>query len=272
MHPVTFSIGNLYFYSFSLSILIGLILSVAYMVFLSKKEKINFNFFGHLILILFIVGIMGGRLFHVIFSRNKYVDNIFRLFYFWDGGLSMWGTILSVFLMFHFLCSVKKEHLAKWLDITSTSFLLLLSAGFYGQYAKGEGFGETTDFFLGVIYDNINSPYFAVKVHPTSLYLSIGLLILFLLIQILFLSKKRLFFGFIFYTNTIVFCTLHIITESLRQDVSYWFYGYNAEKSISVIVLIISLLYLFITSWRLYENEIKTVYKKLFINDRRNHR
>ena len=198
-----------------------------------------------------------GRLFHILFKWNSYANNIFGAFYLWDGGVSMWGVILGVLITFTVICSYKKQHLNKWLDVLSSVFLIMSSFIYMGQFCGGQGFGKTTNFILGVYFENINSPYYAVKVHPTSLYMAIITLLLFVVALSLILSRKHLFYGFMYYVIFILFSISHIVTEGLREDTTYWFMGYNAESFISIMVLIIMSIFLFVSIYRIYGNKIK---------------
>jgi len=258
MYPEIFNIGFLPIYSYGFSILIACFLGLGLLYFLIEKEKLNYSLIFNNILLIFIISIIGGRMFDIIFKWDIYINNLYKIFFIWDGGLSMWGTILSAFGIIYFILKQNKEmQLNKWLDILSLSFLFISSIILLGQFAIGQGFGETTDFFLGVYYDNINSPYTGVIVHPTSLYMSLNLFIVFISMFILWITKTRPFYGFIFNISIISFCTSHIISESLRWDISYWFLRQNAEKSISIIILTIISLSFIKSIWQLYGNKIK---------------
>lgn len=256
MRPILFSIAGIDLYTFGFSIVIALSLGSLIFYLLAKSESININFITNNLLIIFFFSLIGGRFFSIVFHFSNYFPNIFKMFFIWDGGISMWGTIISAFLIIYYLASKHDQHIAKCLDVLAISFIFCSSIIFLGQFFGGQGFGRTTDFILGVYYENISSPYSGVLVHPTSLYMSISCFVIFILSLFIFILKRP-YYSFVYNISLILFCIAHIITENLRWDITYFIFGYNAEKIISITILVILLIYLFISLFKFYGTDLK---------------
>jgi len=261
MHPVLYEFANFKIYTFGVMILLSVLLGLLLLKLLSKIEDIDFTYFLHHIVKILLVSLFVSRLFHVILEFDRYKDHLLYTINPRDGGLSMWGFILGVYLSLYYLTIRFYNKRGKIMDCLSVVFVFISSFLFLGQYFAGQGFGETTDFFMGVNYENINSPYIGVTVHPTSLYMSIACFILFLLSLLLIVFRKKLYNSFIFYLNIILFLIAHIITESLRWDLTYVKNGYNIDKVISIVVLTITSVFFLYSFISIYGSQIKDRFK-----------
>ena len=44
------------------------------------------------------VGILGARIYYVLFSWDSFADNVLSVFYIWEGGLAIYGGLIAGFL------------------------------------------------------------------------------------------------------------------------------------------------------------------------------
>lgn len=176
-------------------------------------------------------GILGARIYYVIFSFDTYKDNLWSVFHVWKGGLAIYGGIIGGILAGMLVCRYKKMKMLPMLDLAAGGFLLGQAIGRWGNFVNMEAFGTNTTLPWGMISDKITA-YLMYKqeslaamgvaidptkpVHPTFFYESIWCLIGFLLIH--FYSKKRRFDGelILFYIAWYGFGRFWI--EGLRTD------------------------------------------------------
>ncbi len=94
MNPIAFTIFGMEIRYYSLFILIGVV--VAYFMIIREAKKFNissdaiFNLFFWTI----IIGIIGARLYYVVFNWEYFGTHINEIWQIWQGGLAIHGGIL----------------------------------------------------------------------------------------------------------------------------------------------------------------------------------
>ena len=123
-------------------------------------------------------GIIGGRIYHVITSPQKYFGengSPIQAVQIWRGGLGIWGAIavgaLAAFIFF----KAKKRSLSFYqlADAIAPSLLIAQGIGRFGNWFNGELFGGPTSLFwaLEIPIDNRPNGYESFTTfHPTFLY------------------------------------------------------------------------------------------------------
>ncbi len=185
-------------------------------------------------IICIIAGIIGARLYYVIFSWDYYGSNLLDIFKIWEGGLGIYGGIILGIVAGIIVCRVLKMKFWLIADIACFGVLLGQIAGRWGNFFNREAFGEYTDSLLAMMLpvakvrasssvtdamlQNIsyvdNVPF--VSVHPTFLYESLwnlGILI-FLLIY----RKYKRFDGELALYYVGLYGLGRFFIESLRTD------------------------------------------------------
>lgn len=191
MFPNSFSLGPLTFHIY------GLIIAAAILIgwWLAKKRvhfyKIDPNLLDSpLILLPLILGIIGGRLYHVADFWSYYRNNPAQIFNISGGGLGIFGAIIGIFAGFWLFARIKKTKLLPLLDLLSPSLILGQAIGRIGNYINQEGFGKPTDLPWGVFIKPENRPIEYLEsnfFHPTFFYEGALNLIAFLIL--IFLSS-----------------------------------------------------------------------------------
>lgn len=160
--------------------LYGLIIAIAILLgwFIVKKRsaqyKINPSLFDDPVLLLpFIFGIIGGRLYHVTDKWTLYASDPIKIFKVWEGGLGIFGALAGVFIGFWLVAKVKKISLLSLLGLIAPSLILGQAIGRIGNFVNQEGFGPPTNLPWGVYIDAIHRPpqYLLFShFHPTFFY------------------------------------------------------------------------------------------------------
>ena len=102
MNRIAFSIFNINIYWYSLCILFGIF--VAYFIINkeSKKHNLNSEFVVNLIFYGIVFGILGARIYYVIFNYSYYLSNPMEIFEIWNGGLAIHGGLIAGVLFVYF--------------------------------------------------------------------------------------------------------------------------------------------------------------------------
>jgi phosphatidylglycerol:prolipoprotein diacylglycerol transferase len=145
LDPIIFSIGHLALRWYSLIVMTAIVIGV----WLAAREagRKGFNKDEILNSSLWIVmgGLIGARLFHVIDHwPDEFAANPIRIFYFWEGGLAIWGGILGGLVAVAYLAKVNKWHLPKLLDALVPGVVLAQAIGRIACIITGDAVGQVT--------------------------------------------------------------------------------------------------------------------------------
>lgn len=175
------------------------------------------------------MGIIGGRIYHVITSPEKYFasgrDPITAL-YIWQGGLGIWGAIsLGFFGAWIAFRQLKRRQgfeisFAQFADALAPGLLIAQGIGRFGNYFNQELFGRPTDLPWALEIDPRFRPIGFSQYetfHPTFLYESIWVLLVALLLLRLTSRLKRTP-GRIFALYVALYCLGRVFIEQVRID------------------------------------------------------
>ena len=121
---------------------------------LEKDEIIDMIFYGVLI------GIVGARVYYVLFNLNYYLKDPIEIICIWHGGLAIHGALIATLLFLYFYCNKKNRNLLLLLDIIVVGIIIGQAIGRWGNFFNGEAFGRTVELsFLR----NLHLPKFIIQ-------------------------------------------------------------------------------------------------------------
>ena len=221
---------------YGIIICVGLILGVLYSIYRAKKnEGIKTDTVIDLAFFLVIFGVIGARLYYVIFKFGDYIvkndDGSFNLgktllsmINIREGGLAIYGAIIAGFLTILVFAKIKKIGFLKILDFVSPAVMIGQIVGRWGNFFNMEAYGSETTlpWRMGLHFSNFRNPDISeimarsVYVHPTFLYESLWNLIGFIIINIFY--KKKKYDGQIFFMYIAWYGFGRFFVEWLRTD------------------------------------------------------
>ena len=246
MNRELISVGpiTIYWYSFLIfiSILIGLFIVKKEV----KKTKLDKDFIFDLIFYLIPVCIIGARLYYVIFNFSVFKDNLLDIFKIWEGGLAIYGVVISGILFIIYYCKKKKQSILLTLDILAPCLILGQALGRWGNFFNSEAHGAITtleylqslhlpDFIIDGMY--INGNYYI----PTFLYESIWCFIVFGFLIILRNKIKYKKEGIITCSYFILYGIGRFFIEGMRTD-SLYLFNFRISQIVSIILIVIGIL------------------------------
>lgn len=179
-----------------------------------------------------IFGILGARVYYVIFEWEHYKGDFWKIINIRGGGLAIHGAILAGIVTTLIFCWRKKIDFWKFSDVIAPALVLAQGIGRWGNYMNGEAHGGPTDLPWAIMVDG-------VKVHPTFFYeFSADLLICFFL---LYFRKHKKNDGEAFLLYTILYSICRFFIEGLRTD-SLYLGNIRMAQLISVIAIFVSLI------------------------------
>lgn len=152
-----------------------------------------------------IAGIVGARLYYVIFSWDMYKDNLLDIFNLREGGLAIYGGVIAAVISVLVLAKVKHLSAPQIFDTIAMALLNGQMLGRWGNFFNREAFGGYTDslFAMRLPLDAVRSSDVTeqmrrhieridgvsyIQVHPTFLYESLWCMVLLI---ILFTYRKH---------------------------------------------------------------------------------
>ena len=211
---------------------LGIILAFFYCSRIAKKEGISAETLADIIIYALPVAVICARTYYVAFSWDKYKDSISDVFKIWEGGIAIYGAMISAVLSCFVYCKIKKINVLKVFDICCMGLLIGQLVGRWGNFTNAEAFGGYCSNFLGMSI-NGNSP-----VHPTFLYESLwnlaGLVIL------TFLHRKKPFDGYTFFCYVMWYGLGRFFIEGLRAD-SLYAGNYRVSQIVAMVCVVIGI-------------------------------
>lgn len=242
---------------YSFFIFIGIV--VAFFLIIKEYKKKDSNK-DNLLDILFygiITGMLGARLYYVLFNLDYYLYNPLEIVQVWNGGLAIHGGIIAVIIFLSVYCKKKKMNFLLLLDILVVGVIIAQSIGRWGNFFNSEAYGRivSSSFLKGLhipkfIIDGmyINGYYR----EPTFLYESLFSLLGFTVLLIV-RKIKKLRIGQLTGIYFIWYGIERFIIESFRSD-SLLLGNIKMAQVISIISCIVGIYLLFknIKSNKLY--------------------
>ncbi|MBO5338539.1 MAG: prolipoprotein diacylglyceryl transferase [Clostridia bacterium] len=266
---------------YSTIIALGMVLAVLYAFWRFKENGLKLDTVLDYAVWLIPIGIVGARLYYVIFDMMKNPDNYlgegfwkfcYNVIAVWEGGLAIYGGVILGGLTIMVIALIKKTNPLKIIDIAVPSVMFAQCIGRWGNFFNFEAFGEaTTGIFRMCMVDYDKESAFArfshreyvsaitaggfdptstdVGVHPTFLYeslwnlLGVIIMIVTLIIttKILKVSKERRIEGFFFSFYMIWYGSARMIIETLRTD-SLYLGPFRVSVLVAIITLVIGVL------------------------------
>lgn len=242
-----FEVGPLTFHFYALCIILGVIAAVL----IGNKRYVNSGgkpgVVGDVAIFAVPAGIVGGRIYHVLTSPEKYFgvggDPVSALFI-WEGGLGIWGAIslgfFGAYLAYRRNPNNSGIAFAKFADALAPGLLVAQAIGRWGNWFNKELFGKPLDapwaLEIPLIYRPIGYSNFATF-HPVFLYESLWCL----LVAIILLRSQRLikaFPGSTFAAYVALYSLGRGVIEMIRIDDANLILGLRLNVFTSILLFI----------------------------------
>ena len=178
-------------------------------------------------------GILGARIYYVIFAWDYYKDDLLSIFNIRQGGLAIYGGIIGACIAVVIYSRKKKQNFSLLMDTASMSIVFGQIMGRWGNFFNREAFGDYTNNLFAMqlpvsavraneitqkMWDHVvtvNGVEY-IQVHPTFLYESlwnVGFLLF-----LFWFRKRKKFNGEVFLMYLIGYGLGRIWIEGLRTD------------------------------------------------------
>ncbi len=255
---IAFSIFGFDIYMYAICILTGTLLGVLSGYYLAKRAGLDTDVILDAFLYGYIFGIIGARLYYVIFEWSYYKNNILEIFNLQNGGLAIYGGIIGAQIAVLVFAKVKGINFFELADISAVGLAIGQAVGRFGNFFNREAYGGYTDnlFAMRILKDEaqkltpqlidnlvvVNGIEY-IQVHPTFLYESVWNLMNFVILFTYYKNKK--FSGEIFALYIVIYGVGRFFIEGLRQDqLLLWGTNIAISQLLSLFFVVIAFLFL----------------------------
>lgn len=194
---------------------------------IDKREIDNITFW------LAVVGILGARLYYIIFAFDYFLEHPNEIYKIWHGGLSIYGALITGLVYIIFYSRNKAYTKYQLLDLVALSLPLAQALGRFGNFFNQEAYGNVTN-LPWKMYVSSDRQYH----HPTFLYESIASVLIFFLLSRMLGKVKT---GVITFTYLGLYSLARFFIEPMRVD-SVFVAGFRADQVIAFVFVVIAAL------------------------------
>ena len=262
------TIGDFNIEWYSVLIVVGAILALIMIIKEAKRYGYPSDFVFNVCFWSIIVGIIGARLYYVVFNLDLYT-NFWDIFKIWEGGLAIHGGIIFGAITCYLYCKKYRVRTVRMLDFIAPALLFAQAIGRWGNFFNGEAHGAVTSLES---LQNLHIPEFIIDgmyiggahYQPTFLYESLWCLlgvIILLIVRRLKVTKVG--------QPTALYLMWYglgrFFIETMRTD-SLMLGGFKVAQIVSVIMILIGLIVIMITGRKgryedLYDQDEKETVK-----------
>lgn len=251
----TIHIGPLVLHFYALMILLGILVAVKMGSVRWQRKGGGANDIADISIFVVPIGIIGGRLYHVITTPELYFGSrghLIDALKIWNGGLGIWGAVAlgaaAGFYAHRRLAKRRPEvpSFGTLVDALAPGLVLAQAIGRWGNWFNGELFGRPTTLPWGLEIPSALRPSgyenFATF-HPTFLYESLWCVGV--AAALIYAERRwKLANGEVFALYVALYTTGRAWIEALRIDDAHHILGLRLNDWVSIVVLIGSLIFL----------------------------
>lgn len=218
---------------YGIVIAVSMIAGVALVLAEARRTGQDEDFYLDMLILSIVIGIVGARAYYVVFSWDSYKDDLLEIFNIRNGGLAIYGGILSGVATACIYTRRKKIPLGQMVDTACLGLVLGQILGRWGNFFNREAFGGYTDNLLAMqlpvdavrqreitaqMWEHVQSigGVAYIQVHPTFLYESMWNILV--LAFLLWYRKKKRFQGEVFLLYLVGYGLGRVWIEGLRTD------------------------------------------------------
>ena len=241
MYPELFRIGNFPINTYGVFLAIAFLCAILIAVRLARRDGLAAEKIYDLSLWMLLAGLVGSKIL-MLFTEPDYRDNpaLFLSLDFLRSGGVWYGGLLGAVLAGYFLMKRYKLPWWKTADACAPGIAIGNFFGRQGCFAAGCCWGKPTSLPWGVKFTEAGHQITGVPIdahlHPTQLYESFGMLLVF--VFLLWLHKRKRFDGQVILAYALVYSAIRFAIEFVRDDPRGDVFGLTSLTGLSTSQLI----------------------------------
>ncbi|OGE80090.1 MAG: prolipoprotein diacylglyceryl transferase [Candidatus Doudnabacteria bacterium RIFCSPHIGHO2_01_FULL_45_18] len=176
-----------------------------------------------------VVGLVGARLYYVIFSYDYFSQNLGEIYKIWHGGQSIYGAILAGLIVLYVYSRKKAYGFWQLFDAVALGLPLGQAIGRFGNFFNQEAYGAVTS-LPWKMYVDANQQFH----HPAFLYEAIwNIIIFFILFRLLGKVKS----GALALSYVALYSLGRFFIEGTRVD-SFFLLGFRVDQVVAFLLIV----------------------------------
>ncbi|MBI2205659.1 MAG: prolipoprotein diacylglyceryl transferase [Candidatus Rokubacteria bacterium] len=191
-----------------------------------------------------LAGLLGARVYEVIFNWDYYGQYPSKIIAVWEGGLAMHGGLIVGPLVGAWLAYRWRLPVLRGLDVAAPYIAIGQAIGRWGNFFNEEAFGRPTDLPWKLYISPPHRPPGFTQYdffHPTFLYESLWDLGVFAVLVFALRERFRPHPGAIFFAYVGLYSVGRFMIEGLRLD-SFWLGGIRVPQAASVVGVAVAII------------------------------
>ncbi|RJX30542.1 MAG: prolipoprotein diacylglyceryl transferase [Desulfarculus sp.] len=217
MYPILFHLGPLTIHTYGVMLALGVALGAWALAVLARRAGLNQDRVLSLALWTLLAGLAGARLAYLVLEPGPLGPQLKQFFMIWQGGLVFYGGLALAVPVGLWLARRYGLPLLTLLDISAPAMALGQAFGRLGCFFSGDSYGRPWDGPWAVVFSDPHAiaPQ-GVPLHPTQLYITGALLLIFAFLW--WLWPRRRFGGQLILLYGLLHGVARLIIEPLRGD------------------------------------------------------
>ncbi len=218
---VAFTLFGYSVYWYGLLMAVGILTAFTLAQLEVKRKRLPPDTALDLCIIAVPLGVIGARLYYVLFNWSQYKNNPISILYVWEGGLAIYGAVLLGIAGVLVYAWRKRLRFLALADIVAPGLVLAQAIGRWGNFFNQEAYGPLVTnaahkwFPLAVYIDALEEAHYA-----TFFYESFWCFLVFLFLWF-FLRKRAKHDGDVFLWYVLLYGVERALVEGLRTDSLY---------------------------------------------------
>jgi phosphatidylglycerol---prolipoprotein diacylglyceryl transferase len=234
VYPVLFTVGDIAVSSFSVMVLLAFL--VAYI--LAEPEFKRKGLDGGLVdllLIAAVIGGLGGAKIMFLYQQVPITDFIHDPMRYMSSGFTFQGGLIGAIFLAWLVTQMKRVPFLVVTDLASPLLVIAYAVGRVGCLLVGDDYGTPTNLPWAMAFPDGSPPTFE-RVHPTQIYDTVCMLILF---AVLWKIRKRDYpTGWLTAVTIIALGAQRFLVEFLRETTPSFIPGLSQAQIISIVLVI----------------------------------
>ncbi|MBR3429654.1 MAG: prolipoprotein diacylglyceryl transferase [Clostridia bacterium] len=226
-----------------------IVIGAAIAIFLASREEKRTSLPKDTVLdfslIVLPCGIIGARIYYVIFSWDLFRNDFLSVFKIWEGGIAIYGAVIAGLLTAVIFCKKRKISFLTLCDLIAPGLILAQAIGRWGNYFNQEAYGlpvsnpQLCFFPFAVQISDADSLHWHMA---TFFYESLWNMLVFVF---LIIARRKWFRykGDIILFYAFLYACGRLIVEDFRMDSLYASSSVRVSQLLSVVICIFVLLY-----------------------------
>jgi len=244
MYPTLIRIGEITLHTYGLFIVIGIFAGLYIIKMEALRIGLDFKHVSETLFWAIWAGLIGSRIFYVLYFPNEFIQNPIEIIKIWKGGLVFHGGIIFAFPITIYFLKKYKLPILKTFDTLAIALPLAHFFGRLGCFFAGCCYGAVCELPWAVVFNHPESiAPTNVPLHPTQLYEAMANLILF---SMLYISRKKTEKeGIKISIYLIGYGTIRFVVEFFRGDLRQFYLNLSTAQWISLIFIFFGAMMIF---------------------------